>query len=220
MKRMKFFAVASFLMFAVLGNVVAQEEKGHLELKNEGNEALRGNDFKKALQSFEASIAKWPAEETLDAGMVFNAATCARREKDNEKALQYYTKSQELAYKADMSAYYRASALKELGREPEMLELLLKSIQEFSTSSTVGHMKKMLVTYYLKEGSESYNRASQTLATATNADPSQYAEITAKANEAFLEAKPWFEKALELDAANENALAALKTINEQLAAKK
>jgi tetratricopeptide (TPR) repeat protein len=219
MKSMKFLTMMSFLLVMALSSGFAQEGKSSVEFKNEGNEALRGNNFKQALELFESAIAVWPAEEEMDAVMIFNAATCARREKDSEKALKYYAKSQELGYKSDMSAYYRASSLKDLDREVEMEELLLKSIQEFSTSNTVGHMKKMLVTYYLKQGSEPYNRASETLKSAANADPSQYAEITSKANEAFVEAKPWFEKALELDAANENALAALKAINEKLAAK-
>lgn len=216
---MKFLTMTILLILTFLSTGLAQEGKSSVELKNEGNEALRGSNFKQALALFESAMAVWPAEEEMDAVMVFNAATCARREKDNEKSLKYYTQSQELGYKSDMSAFYRASALKELERESEMEELLLKSIQEFSTSNTVGHMKKMLVTYYLKQGSEPYNRASQTLASAANADPSQYAEITSKANEAFEEAKPWFEKALEQDAANENALAALKVIKEKLAGK-
>ena len=219
MKSMKFLTMMSFLMFTVLTTGIAQEGKSYVELKNEGNDALRGSDFKKALELFESAIAVWPADEEMDAAMIFNTATCARRVSDDKKALKYYTQSQELGYKSDMAAYYRASALKDLERETEMEELLLKSIQEFSTSNTVGHMKKMLVTYYLKQGSEPYNRASQTLASAANADPSQYAEITSKANEAYEEAKPWFEKVLEMDAANEDALAALKAINEKLAEK-
>lgn len=216
---MKFLAMAGFLIFTVLGNSLAQEEKSYIELKNDGNEALRSNNFKKALELFESAIAVWPAEEEMDAVMIFNAATCARRENNNEKSLEYYTKSQDLNYRSDLSAYYRATALKELGREEEMESLLIKSLEEHKTSNVVGHMKKMLVTFYLKQGAEPYNRASQTLASAANADPSQYSEITGRANEAFSEAKPWFEKALELDGANENALAALKAINEKLAGK-
>ena len=203
-------------MFTAFGTSMAQEEKSYVELKNEGNEALKGKDFGKALELYESSIAVWPAEEAMDAAMVYNAATCARRINNHEKAIELYTKSQELDYKADLSAYYKANAFQDLGRETEMEEFLLKSIEEYKTSSVIGHMKKLLVTYYLKQGVEPYNRASQILASAANADPSQYEEITAKANEAFTEAKPWFEKALALDAANENALAAIKTIDENL----
>lgn len=216
---MKILALMGVLMFAISGNNFAQEENSHIKLKNEGNEALRNKDFKKALESYESSIAAWPKEVSLDSVMVYNAATCARREKANEKALSLYAQAQEMGYKPDMSAYYRASTLKDLDREAEMEELLIKSIDEYKTSSVIGHMKKMLVTYYLKQGSEPYNKASQILASASNADPSQYAEITAKANEAFAEAKPWFEKVIALDAANENAISALKTIKDSLTAK-
>jgi hypothetical protein len=78
-------------------------------------------------------------------------------------------------------------------------------------------MKKMLVTYYLKKGSEPYNEASQILASAQNADPSQYDEINARANEAFSNAKPWFEKVLKYDADNASAKASLQEINNRLA---
>lgn len=220
MKSLKYFAATGFLFLALVGNIFAQEEKSYIEFKNEGNEALRGNDFKKALELYEAAMAVWPEDVEMEAVVVFNAATCARRLNNDEKALLLYTKSQEMNYRSDLSAFYRATALKELGREEEMEALLLKSIEEFNTSNVNGHMKKMLVTYYLKLGAEPYNRASQVLASAANADPAQYSEISAKANESFAEAKPWFEKALELDAANENALAALKAINQNLAGKK
>lgn len=217
MNCMKILTLAGFLMFAVVGNSFAQDEKSYIELKNEGNEALRSKDFKKALDLFESAMAVWPAEEEMDAIMVYNAATCARREKNNEKSMELYAKSQKLNYKPDLSAFYMASTLKDMDREEEMEALLKKSLEEYKTSTVVGHMKKMLVSYYLKQGAEPYNDASQILASAANADPSQYAEISAKANESFELAKPWFEKALELDAANENALAALKVINEKLA---
>lgn len=213
---MKFLALAGILLFTALGTSLAQDEKSYVELKNEGNEALKNKDFGKALELYESSIAAWPAEEEMDAAMVYNAATCARRINNNEKAISLYTKSEELNYKPDMSAYYKASSLKDMDREAEMETFLLRSIEDYKTSNVVGHMKKLLVTYYLKQGAEPYNRASQILASAASAEPAQYAEITAKANEAFTEAKPWFEKALALDAANENALAAIKTIDENL----
>ncbi len=216
---MKLIAITGLLMLTIISNNFAQQEKSHVDFKNEGNEALKSNNFKKALELFESAIAVWPKEEEMDAPMVYNAATCARRQDLNEKALKLYTLSQDLNYRSDLSAYYRASALKDLGRDKEMEELLIKSVDEFKTSNVVGHMKKMLVTFYLIQGSEPYNRASQVLASAGNADPSQYAEITAKANEFFAEAKPWFEKAIGVDPGNENAVSTLKAINEKLAGK-
>ncbi len=213
---MKYLAVVGMLLFS-LGSY-AQDETSYIELKNQGNEALRGNNFAEALESYESAIAAWPEEEEMDAAMVFNMATSARRISNNEKALEYYQQSADLGYRADFSTYYVASALSSLGRDDEMEEVLLKAIEEHKTSSVLGHMKKMLTTYYLKQGAEPFNRAAQILASAANADPSQYEEITARANESFAVAKPWFEKVLAIDPGNENAQASLREVNSRLVA--
>ncbi|GAO28797.1 tetratricopeptide repeat protein [Geofilum rubicundum] len=213
---MKYLAVVGMLLFS-LGSF-AQDETAYIEFKNAGNDALRGNNFAEALEAYESAVAAWPEEEEMDAAMVFNMATSARRIKNSEKALEYYQRSVDLGYRADFSTYYVASSLNALGREDEMEEVLLKAIEEHKTSSVVGHMKKMLTTYYLKQGAEPFNRAAQVLASAANADPSQYEEITARANESFAEAKPWFEKVLEIDPGNENAQASLREVNSRLAA--
>jgi tetratricopeptide (TPR) repeat protein len=212
---MKYLAVVGMLFF-FLGSF-AQEETSYIELKNQGNEALRGNNFAEALEAYESAVAAWPEEEEMDAAMVFNMATSARRTKNSEKALEYYQQSVDLGYRPDFSTYYVASSLNALGRDDEMEEVLLKAIEEHKTSSVVGHMKKMLTTYYLKQGAEPFNRAAQVLASAANADPSQYEEITERANASFAEAKPWFEKVLEIDPGNENAQASLREVNSRLA---
>lgn len=212
---MKYLTVVGMLLISLVA--VAQNETAYVELKNEGNEALRSNDFAKALEKYEAALAVWPEEEPLDGAMVFNLATSARRVSDNEKALDYYKQSAELGYRPDFSTYYIASSLNSLGKDAEMEQVLLKAIDEYKTSSVLGHMKKMLTTYYLKQGAEPFNQAAQTLASAANADPEQYDEITARANESFAEAKPWFEKVLEIDPGNENAQSSLREINSRIA---
>jgi tetratricopeptide (TPR) repeat protein len=212
---MKYLVVVGMLLLS-LGSF-AQDESNHIELKNQGNEALRANNFKQALELYESALTNWPEDEEMDAMMVFNMATCARRTDDFEKSFEYYSKSAELGYRADFSTYYVAAALNNLNREEEMEVILLKALDSYRSSSVVAHMKRMLTTYYLKQGAEPYNRASQILASAANADPSQYEEITARANSAFAEAKPWFEKVLEIDAANENAQASLREVNTRLA---
>lgn len=212
--------VFSLWIVAYASICFAQEENEHIKFKNEGNEALRSQNYKTAFESYEAAIAIWPSEEAPDAAMIYNTADCARRLNEHEKALNYYIQSEELNYRPDRAAFYIASSLKSLDREEDMERTLLKSIDAYKTSSILAQMTKMLVTYYLKQGAERYNRASQILASASNANPSQYNEITQRANEAFAESKPWFEKALEYDAENENALSSLKEINNRLNEKK
>lgn len=213
---MKYFALVGMLMLALTG--FAQEETGFIELKNEGNEALRNNDFAGALSKYEAALAVWPEEEAMDEAMVFNMATSARRSQNHEKALEYYQQSADLGYRADFSTYYVASSLNNLGRESEMEEVLVEALETYKSSSVLGHMKKMLVTYYLKQGAEPFNRAAQILASAANADPSQYDDITERANAAFAESKPWFEKVIAIDPANQNAQASLREVDSRLSA--
>jgi len=211
---MKYIAIVGMLMLSLAG--FAQDETAYIELKNQGNEALKSKNYAKAFELYESSYNQWPEGEEMDAAMVFNMATCARRSKMYEKSLEYYKKSVELNYKPDFATFYIASAYENLGNEEEMEVVLLKAIEDYKTSGVVGHMKKKLTTFYLKKGAESYNEANQILATAANAQPEQYAEITAKANEAFAAAKPWFEKVLSIDASNQSAEASLAEIHKRL----
>ena len=204
------------LLLAFTNMTYIQEENEHVKFRKEGDEAFKNRDYGKALEAYESALAALPQGENLDAEMIFNTANCARRINNNEKALKYFIQSKELNHKADMSVYYAASALKELGKEEEMEQMLLKAVDGFKTSNILGHMKKMLVTYYLEKCTEPYNQASQMLSSASNATSSQYDEIIKRVNEAFAKAKPWFEKVLIYDANNESALASLKEIDSHL----
>ncbi|WP_010662805.1 tetratricopeptide repeat protein [Marinilabilia salmonicolor] len=213
---MKYLLTVSFVLFALAGSVFAQD-KTAADYKNEGNDALRNKDYQKALELYEQSVANWEEGEPLEDAMLYNMATSARRIENYEKAIKYYEMTKEQGFRPDISAYYIAFSYNKLDQEKEMESFLVDAVEEFSTSKYVGHMKKMLVTYYLKKGSEPYNEASQILASAQNADPSQYDEINARANEAFSNAKPWFEKVLKYDADNASAKASLQEINNRLA---
>jgi hypothetical protein len=214
---MKYLLTVSFVLLALAGSVFAQE-KSAADYKNEGNEALRSKDYQKALELYEESVANWEEGEPLEDAMLYNMASCARRIDDYDKAVKYYGMSKEQGYRADISAYYIAQSLGKQNKDEEMETFLVEAIEEFSSSKYVGHMKKMLVNYYLKQASEPFNEASQILASAQNADPSQYDEINSRANEAFAKAKPWFEKVLEYDPKNASAKASLKEINNRLSA--
>ncbi|MDG5800906.1 tetratricopeptide repeat protein [Marinilabiliaceae bacterium ANBcel2] len=210
----KLLVVAGFVMFAI-GGVLAQDVN-HAQLRNEGNEALRENNYADALDLYEQSLEAQPDDEEVDPVMVFNMATCARRDNQFEKAFEYYSMAADLGYRADFSTYYIAASLNRLGREEEMEEVLLQALEDYETSSVAGHMRRLLTNYYLKKGAEPFNRASEILATAENADPSEYDEIEARANEEFKKAKPWFEKVLEVDPNNSNAQASMQEINSRL----
>ncbi len=214
--KFKYLLSVSLLCFVFAGGIFAQEQTS-AEFLNEGNDALRNKDYSKAFELYEKAIANWEEGTPLEGSMVYNTATCARRIDKYEKAIEYYKESVNLGFNEDISSYYIAYSLNKLDRDQEMEEFLTKAVVKYKDSKYVGHMKKMLVTYYLKQGAEPYNRASQILASAANADPGQYDEIKENANKAFAEAKPWFEKALEYDPGNESAIASLKEINTRLA---
>jgi tetratricopeptide (TPR) repeat protein len=203
----------------MLAGAIAQD-KTAAELKNEGNEALRTKNYKSALELFEKSIAIWEEGVDMDTKMVYNTATSARKIKNYEKALKYYTMAKELGYKPDYCTYYIAKSLNSLNKEDEMEKVLVAGLKEYKTSKAAGPMKKMLVTYYLKEGAIPYNEAGGILATAAKADPKQYDGIIAKANSKFEEAKPYFEKVIEVDPNNASAKATLAEINDRLSGKK
>ncbi len=212
---MKYLLTASFVFFALAGSILAQD-KSAAEYKNEGNEALRNKDYQKALELYEQAVANWDEGEPVEEAMVYNMATSARRIENYDKAIQYYQMAKNQGFREDISTYYIAYSLNKQDREDEMEEVLVEAIKEFESSKYVGHMKKMLVNYYLKKGSEPFNEASQILASAQNADPEQYDEINAKANEAFAKAKPWFEKVLKYDPDNSSAKASLAEINSRI----
>ncbi|TCO09251.1 tetratricopeptide repeat protein [Natronoflexus pectinivorans] len=211
---MKYLAVVGLMFFSLV--VFAQDGTSHIELQNQGNDALRENNFAEALELYEAALAAWPEDEEINSAMIFNMATCARRSDNHEKALEYYQKSVDLGYRADFSTFYVATALNNLERHDEMEEVLLQAMTDFRSSSVFGHMRRLLTNYYLRQGAEPYNRASQILASAQDADPSEFDAITARANVEFEKAKPWFEKVLEIDPDNSNAQASLREINTRL----
>ncbi len=215
---MKYLLTLSFLVFMLAGAIA--QDKSAAELKNEGNEALRTKNYQGALDLFEKAIANWDQAVEMDTKMVYNTATSARKIKNYEKALKYYTMAKELNYKPDYCTYYIAKSLNSLNKYEEMEKVLIDGLGEYKTSKASGYMKKMLVTYYLKEGATPYNEAGGILATAAKAEPAQYDGIIAKANKKFEEAKPFFEKVLEIDPNNASAKATLAEINDRLSGKK
>jgi len=212
---MKYLLTVSFVLFAFAAGLAAQD-KTAADYKNEGNDALRNKDYATALELYEKAIENWEEGEPEDA-MVYNAATCARRIENFDKAIKYYNMAKDRGFRDDIATYYIAYLMGKQGKAEEMEEFLKGAVEEYQNSKYIGHMKKLLVNYYLKKASDPYNEASQILASAQNADPSQYDEITANANEEFRKAQKWFEKALEIDPDNEDAKSSLKEIEERLA---
>ena len=211
---MRYLATLSFLMLMFVGAMA--QDKSAAELKNEGNDALKAKDYKTALGLYEQAIASWEDEE-MDAAMVYNTATCARKIKDYEKTIKYLNQCIELDYKADVSTYYIASSYNKQDKEDEMVEVLVGGIEKYSTSKYVGHMKKMLATYYVKESNALYTEGQTILNTRTADNNDQWDSIKDKAKVVFDKAADFANKALEVQPTNANAKTILAGIETMLA---
>ena len=201
---MKYLLSAVFVISAMFANVSAQEEKSATTLKNEAVEALKVKDYAKALSTYEQVM-----EMTKDApeGVVYyNAATSARSLNNFEKAITYYKQSETLNYRPDQSAFNVAYSLNKMDKSAEMADVLVATIEKYSASKDLNKMKSMLMTYYLVESSKPFNAAADLLKGAKPADQKELDELNAKVKVKFTEAKPWFEKAAQYAAADDERI--------------
>ncbi len=212
---MKYILSVTLLLFTLLGANNAQEEKSAAILKNEGNAALEAKKYKDALASFEAAIAAWDETEDMDAAMVYNTATCARKINDNEKALKYYAQSKELNYREDVATFYMGMAYKDMGKEVDMEKTLLGGIEEFPNSKYISYMKKELGTYYVKQANDLLSNGITILNTRVDGNRNDWDAIKEKAKLELDEANELADKALKYDESNEYALP-IKTKIEEL----
>ncbi|WP_339740590.1 tetratricopeptide repeat protein [uncultured Sunxiuqinia sp.] len=199
----------------------AQDTVDAVQLKNDGNDALRAKDYKKALELFEKSLANW-SEEEQDNAMIYNAGYCAYKVKNFEKAVKYFGQSIENNYKTSTAYLYKANAQRQTGDDDGFVETLEAGM---ASNPNDMKMKDMLSTFYLKEGNAFYKKGAAILKEAasdvaagkftTNDD--QYKAATTEAREEFKKALPYFDKALKLtpndDTAKQLKAAATQAIN-------
>ena len=203
----RFFLVIVFCLGVFAG--FAQDAVDAVQLKNDGNEALRGKNYKKALELFEKSIANWGDEEQ-DNAMIYNAGYCAYKVKNYKKSGQYFDQSIQNNYKTSTAYLYKANSLKKAGDEDGFVATLEAGMAA-NTNDT--KMKSMLSTYYLKEGNAFYKKGASILKKAAadvaagkyKTTDDQYKKVTADAKVEFKKALPLFDKALELTPNNDTA---------------
>ncbi len=211
---MKYILSVTLLLFTMLGANQAQEEKSAAILKNEGNSALEAKNYKAALASFEAAISAWDETEDMDAAMVYNTATCARKIDNNKKALQYYAQSKELGYREDVATFYMGMAHKDMGNDEEMEKVLLGGIEEFPNSKYIGYMKKELGTYYVKQANDFFMNGITLLNSRVDGNREEWDAIKEKAKIEFDQAIELADKTLIYDAKNKPATTIKTKIDE------
>jgi tetratricopeptide (TPR) repeat protein len=187
----------------------AQDAVDAIQLKNDGNDALRDKDYKKALELFEKSVASW-GEEEPDNAMIYNAGFCAYKTKQFDKAVKYFDQSIGSDYKVSTAYLYKADSQKKAGDDKGFVETLTAGL---ASDPSDAKMKSMLSNYYLQEGNDFYKKGATILQQAA-ADVTagkylttddQYKKATDEAKGEFKKALPLFEKALEIEPGDETA---------------
>ena len=182
--RKLFFVVVMFISVLAVNAQVA--EKTFADLKNEGNAAIKANDFPKALDLYEQAMVKWGDKPIVDTSMVYNMGICAIKAKSWDKALKYFDKAISMNYKKVSSLLYK---------------------------SDVYRIKSKLATYYVGEANAIYTKGSAIILKVNNditagklktTDPA-YIAAEQKAKDEYTKAMPLIDKALSFDPANKTA---------------
>jgi tetratricopeptide (TPR) repeat protein len=163
-------------------------------------------DYVNAVASFEQAIAT--ATEGVDA-LNYNAGIAAYRGKLNEKAVGLFGKAYELGYKGESSIYYKAVALKGLGKDVEYKTALEEGNTKFPGDDKIA---KALAGVYVTEGNELYKKGAAILGDANKkvtagtlkTDAPAYIAEFEKSKVEFNSAIVILEKAKVLDATNKN----------------
>lgn len=139
MKKLLILLLASVFSFGLF----AQDAS---ELKNAGNNALRSKNYKEALTKFESYF---KVMEGNDKATTFNAAYCANKLKQYDKAIVYFSKTIESRYKESSSYYYKARAYKKLKKTSEMLATIEAGLKAKPGSKK---LEKLLYQHFMKKG--------------------------------------------------------------------
>lgn len=201
-----------FLVVAFCFGIVAafaQDQKSAIDFKNEGNDALRAQNYPQALNLYEQALSKW-GDEPKDTAMVYNMGYCAYKTKAFDKAVKYFDEAISLGYKKDVAMLYKANTYKMLKDEDSYVKTLEEALADQPDNKTV---KEQLAIVYLKQANVFYVNGAKILKAAAadvaaakykTTDP-QYKEAESKAGDEFKKALPILEKALNFDPTNETA---------------
>lgn len=214
----RFFLALTMCLGIVVG--FAQDEKSAVDLKNEGNDALRDKNYPTALSLYEQALSKW-GEEPKDTAMVYNMAVCAYQAKDFDKAVKYLDESIALDYKADNAYLYKLNVYKAQKND----ELYEKTLEEALADSPGDEkLKGLLANVYLKEANVFYTAGAKILQSAaadvtaakykTTDEP--YKAAVEKSKDEFKKALPLIDKALVVDPENETGKQLKAAVEENL----
>ncbi len=205
---MKRIFIVCLLLISVMAANAQVAEKSFAELKNEGNAAVKANDFVKALDLYEQAIAKLGDSPITDTMMVYNMGIFAVKAKNFDKAIKYFDQTISLNRNKVSALLTKSDVLKALKKDDESLKAMEDA---FAVAPKDAKVKSKLATYYVKEASAVYakggaiiNKANADLA-AKKLNDAGYKAAVATASAEFKKALPLIEKALGYDDANATA---------------
>lgn len=175
------------------------QEKTANQYENEGNEFVQAKKFQQALESYDQAYAI--KGDSLNPKTMFNAGLCAQKTGNFDKAISYFSKTEQLSYKAEESAYRIAQSLKAQKKTDEYVQQLQAGIEKYKNGKFPTLMKKDLTKNYRDQALKLYNEGSdiskQFAANAANKE--KLDELKAAAKDKYTEAIPFLEKALEVN---------------------
>ncbi len=201
-----------FIVYLMLISVIVANaqvaEKTFAELKNEGNAAVKANDFVKALGLYEQAIAKLGDSPITDTMMVYNMAIFAVKAKNFDKAIKYFDQTISMNRNKVNALLSKSDVLKALKKDDESLKAMEDA---YAIAPKDTKVKGRLAGYYVKAASVVYskggaiiNKANADLA-AKKLNDAGYKAAVADASAEFKKALPLIEKALGYDEANATA---------------
>lgn len=204
----------ALILLAGFSSVYAQD-KSAKDFKIEGADAYKAKDYQKGLDAFEKSIQLYEADGKIDTSLYFNAAICAFKVENFEKAISFFNRSSELGYKGCKSELYKANAQGKLEKNDDMVATCENAIPKCPKYKT--EFSDMIFQHYLKSGLEIFNGAAKMQADATpmaQSDPDVYKAEMEKVGEKFKESLPFLEKAHAIKADDETCNGAISQVNE------
>jgi len=171
------------------------------------------NDYTNAINSYEklASLNKKDKDS-----LIYLAGQIANKGELYDKALELFTKSVDASYKGETAQLYKIAILQKQNKSAEYKQALLDGVQKFPSSKK---LSGALANEYVSQGTVIYQKAVTIMqealkkveSGALKKSDSAFTEEVGKAKAEFKSASEIFQKAVALDATNENAVKLLES---------
>jgi tetratricopeptide (TPR) repeat protein len=171
------------------------------------------NDYANAVNSYEklATLNKKDKDS-----LIYLAGQTANKGELYDKALELFTKSVDAGYKGETAQLYKIAILQKQNKSAEYKQALLDGVQKFPGSKKIG---SALASDYVGQGTIVYQKGVTIMqealkkveSGALKKSDTAFVEEVGKAKAEFKSASEIFQKAVALDAANENAVKLLES---------